>query len=132
MKEPILIIENDNLTRSGFTQSGMDRYNKTINEYNKILFEKSVSQGDFDKAPDLAREVTHDHVKKAAYSIADSYGKPLKPKWLVIVQFFTYLSTGLVGLSSGYLNEGIGQFGFAASLLLGAVCFIVEKLYTNK
>ena len=131
MTEPTLEIPEAQLTQAGFTESGITRYKNTLIEYNKLLFDKSVSFGDLDKAKDLSREVTHEHVKQAAHNIANSYGKPRKPWWMTLVQFGSYLAAIGVGLASGYLDKQNGVIGFAVSFAIGAILFIIEKTSSN-
>ncbi|HVW13511.1 MAG TPA: hypothetical protein VHB54_06820 [Mucilaginibacter sp.] len=126
-RPPIIISQNE-LTNSGFTNSGSDRYKKSVVEYGEILFDKSITYAEIDKAQNANREVTHEHVKAAAHSIADSFGKPLKPKWMVPVQLGQYLCAAIVGLSGGYLNKTEGVIGFAVSFAIGAILVVLEKL----
>jgi len=124
---PPITISQTELTNAGFTNSGSDRYNKSVLEYGKILFDKSVNYGEIDKATNATREVTHEHVKAAAHSIANSYGKPIKPKWIMPVQIGQYLCAALVGLAGGHIDKTEGQIGFAVAFALGAILFIIEK-----
>lgn len=124
---PPITISQPELTNAGFTNSGSDRYNKSVLEYGKILFDKSVNYGEIDKAANANREVTHEHVKAAAHSIANSYGKPIKPKWIIPVQIGQYLCAALVGLAGGHIDKTEGLIGFAVAFALGAILFIIEK-----
>lgn len=126
-QEPTIHISQAELTNAGFTNSGADRYNRSVLEYGKLLFDKSASYGEIDKAQNASREVTHEHVKAAAHSIANSYGKPLKPKWLVPVQIGEYLCAAIVGLAGGHIDKTEGLIGFSAAFAVGAILFIIEK-----
>ena len=128
---PNINITQVELTNAGFTNSGSLRYNKSVSEYSQILFEKSVTFGEIDKASNMNREVTHDHVKAAAHSIANSYGKPIKPKWLIPVQIGQYVFAVLIGISGGHLDKQEGLIGFVASFVIGTVLFIIEKANTK-
>jgi len=123
-----ITIDETELVNEGFTDSGKERYKKTIQDYSKIVFEKAINYGDIDKSPNLQREVTHEYVKGAAYSIANSYGKPSQPKWVVFAQIGQYLCTGLVGYFSSQLDDKKGIIGFVISFSIGAVLFLVEKI----
>lgn len=124
---PKITISQAELTNSGFTNSGSDRYQKSVLEYSKILFDKSVSYGEIDKAQNANREVTHEHVKAAAHSIAKSFGKPMKPKWMMPVQIGQYVCAILVGIAGGQLEKMWGIIGFVLAFAVGAILFVIEK-----
>jgi hypothetical protein len=126
-REPIINISQGELTSAGYTNSGLDRYNKSVVEYSKLLFDKAVNYGEIDKATNANREVTHEHVKAAAHSIANSFGKPLKPKWIIPAQIGQYLCAAIAGLAGGHIDKTPGLVGFALSFALGAILFIIEK-----
>lgn len=128
---PNINITQVELTNAGFTNSGSLRYNKSVTEYSKILFEKSVTFGEIDKASNMNREVTHDHVKAAAHSIANSYGKPIKPKWLIPVQIGQYVFAVVIGIAGSHLDNNLGLIGFVAAFVIGTVLFIIEKSNTK-
>lgn len=131
MPNPTINIQQQELIVEGFTDSGKERYNRTIIDYSDELFEKSLHFGDADKATNHTREVTHEHVKSAAYSIAKSFGKSKKSFWLVLAQIGQYIAVGFIGYFSSQLNDKSGIPGFAISFSIGAILFIIEKLKTN-
>ncbi|WP_444666779.1 hypothetical protein [Flavobacterium columnare] len=126
-KEPPINIPQTELTNAGFTNSGSDRYNKSVSEYGKILFDKAVNYGEIDKATNANREVTHEHVKAAAHSIANSFGKPVKSKWIIPLQVGEFLCAAIVGLAGGHIDKTEGLVGFSVAFGLGAILFIIEK-----
>lgn len=127
-KVPEISILEEELDSSGFTKSGKERYIKTIEDYNNILYNKSIKFGESDKAINSEREITHEHVKAASHSIAKSYGKPIKAKWFPWAKFGQYLSTGFVGLSIKHLNETWGLITFIISFSVGGLLlFLTEK-----
>ena len=126
-KEPPITISQTELTTAGFTNSGSDRYQKSVLEYGKILFDKSVNYAEIDRASNASREVTHEHVKAAAHSIANSYGRPIKSKLIIPVQVGEFVCAGAVGLCGGHIDKTEGLIGFAAAFALGSILFIVEK-----
>lgn len=125
-KEPEINITQIELENSGFTISGNERFTKSVKDYSKILFEKSVIYGDIDKAQ--TREVTHEHVKAAAHQIANSFGKPSTPKYLWIAKVGQYLCAALVGVATNHLDKLIGAVGFVVAFSLGGVLLYVENL----
>lgn len=123
-----ITIDETNLVNEGYTKSGQDRYKKTIKDYSQIVFEKAITFGEIDKSPSLTREVTHEHVKGAAYSIAKSYGRPKKPKWIPYAQVGQYLCAGLVGYYSSQLDNEKGILGFIISFSIGGLLLFIEKM----
>jgi len=125
---PQINIPDVELDKAGFTNSGNTRYKKTVNDYNDLLFEKSVNFGEIDKAPNSPREVTHEHVKAAAHSIAKSYGKPKKPNWYPFAKIGQYICAALLGLTSGKLPETWALIMFMLSFSIGGILlFLTEK-----
>lgn len=127
-KTPQITIPDEELDLSGFTKSGKNRFIKTVEDYNELLYKKSISFGESDKATNTEREVTHEHVKAASHSIAKSYGKPVKPTWFPWAKFGQYVAAGLVGLSVKNLTENWGLITFIVSFTAGGLLlFITEK-----
>ena len=124
--EPNIQISEAELSRAGYTVSGKERYEKTLKDYSTTLFKKAVSFAEVDK--EVSREVTHEHVKQAAYSIANSFGKPIKPKYLGIVRIGQYLCAVLVGLATNYLDKLLGTIGFVVAFTVGLILLYIETL----
>lgn len=122
--------END-LTKNGFTESGKSRFNQTISDYTEELFTKASHYGKIDQAKDLPIEITHEHVRQAAYSIANSFGKDRPSKWAVAGNIGEYIFTALAGIGGGNMNESWGQLTFGISLAL-VVILIVFRLFRTK
>lgn len=121
---PDITINNNDLDNAGFTSSGNPQYIKTVEDYAKVLFEKSITYGDIDKAQ--IREVTHDHVKSAAHSIASSFGKPTQPKWLWMMKVGQYVCAALVGVATNHLDKIYGAIGFVCAFAIGGIFLIIE------
>ena len=119
------------LQTSGFTNSGTSQYQKTVIEYGETLLHKSVSYAEVDKPLSGPIEVTHEHVRRAAHSIANSYGKPVKPKWLLSVQVGQYIFAAGCGFCGGFLSQTMGLIGFVSCFVIGGVLFVLEKHNTN-
>lgn len=128
-KHPDIIIADPDLFNAGYTSSGKERYIKTVNDYAQTLFQKSVIFGDVDKAQ--TREVTHDHVKAAAHSIANSFGKPITPRWIWTLKVGQYVCAGLMGVATGHLEDIKWILGFMASFVIGGILLLVEILKTR-
>ena len=120
------------LKEAGFTESGKSRYSATLAGYSEALFSKAVNYGEVDKAPDIPREVTHDHVRAAAHSIAASYGSPQRSKLAVFLQILEYVFTAAAGVGGGNLKESWGVPVFVLGVALAVVCFVVRSLKEKK
>jgi hypothetical protein len=131
MAQPQITIDQKSLTEAGFTKSGADHYTNAVTEYAKTLYDKSITYADVDKAPNADHEVTHDHVKAGAYSIANSYGKKRTSKWTVISQAGQFVCAGIVPLSAEHLDKTEGLVGFISSFAVGMILFTMEKLKSN-
>lgn len=131
-QSPTVTVSEEQLRASGFTESsGVPRFTETVKEYSNLLFARAVHYGDVDKAPNLAREITHEHVRQAAFSIAKSYGKPAKSKWTTLGQIGEYIFTAVAGVGGGHLDNQLGIAAFGIGLT-GAVILVVLRLTKNK
>jgi hypothetical protein len=123
-KEPNITISDAELNTAGFTVSGKDRYTKSVKDYSKTLFDKAVNYAEIDKAQ--TREVTHEHVKASAHSIANSFGKPLTPKWMWTVKAGQYVCAALVGVASNHLDKISGTIGFVVAFSVGGILLYIQ------
>jgi hypothetical protein len=117
----------EDLKRAGFTESGIKRYKQTASEYEDALYQKSVTFGDADKASDLTREVTHDHVKAAAHTIAASFGGNEQSTVQIFCQVGEYVAAAFAGLGAGKLDQAWGIAVFGISLSVGVILFVVRN-----
>ena len=124
-------IDSNILNKAGFTQSGSARFNVTVQDYADQLFEKCVHYGDVDKGKDLPREVTHDHVRSAAYTIARSYGRPQTPKWAIYTQIGEYVFTAIGGAGAGRLDEPLGIAAFVGGAGLAVLLFVLRATHAR-
>lgn len=76
-------------------------------------------------------EITHEHVRNGAFSIARTFGKPQKSKWLIASQIGEYVFTALAGVGGGHLDkkEGVLALFIGGSL---AVILLVVRLTQSK
>lgn len=117
------------LAASGFTESGARRYTHTTNDYCDQLFSKAIAFGDVDKASDAPREVTHDHVRSAAISLAArSY---TTGKLQVAGQIGEYVFTALAGVGGGKLDKPGGVLLFGISLTIAAI-LVMFRIYRGR
>lgn len=115
------------LIGDGFTQSGAKRFLATINDYSTDLYGKSVVYGNGDKAADAGLEVTHDHVRSAAYQLSSTFAREQPSKYIIPVQIGEYMFTALAGVSGGHLKESWGVPVFAVSVALAVILFVVRN-----
>lgn len=115
----------EELEHDGFTNSGVSRFEDTVKEYSGALYSKSIGFGKMDKADDLSLEVTHDHVRKAAFAIAKSFGKEKVSAWMVVSQVAEYVLTAIAAFALGLLSKPWGTPLFVvASVLAGLLIAI--------
>ena len=128
---PKINIDPDLLREVGFTLSGETRFKDTIQDYSNTLFKKSVHFGELDKASDAPREITHEHVKAAAFSIAQSYGKDRPSKLQHFAQACEYISTAISGAGASHLDKTAGVIAFVLGAI-GAVLLFVYRVTSNR
>lgn len=113
------------LKSAGFTDSGAKRYDAATKAYCDELFAKAVAMGDRDKAPDTAREVTHEHVRGAAAILAVR-GQDEHTGWQIFSQAGEYICAALAGVGGGKLEHTWGIILFGISLTVGVVLFVTR------
>jgi|TARA_R110000851_G_scaffold210472_1_gene362875 hypothetical protein len=114
------------LEQDGFTASGLARYQGTVEAYADTLHIKAITYGDADKAPDLPREVTHDHVRAAAHLIANSYGKDKASSWWVVSQVAEYILTATSAFALGNIDKNWGTPVFVISAVIAGILIAVR------
>jgi hypothetical protein len=117
---------DDDLKKAGFTESGAKRYAAAETAYCDELFAKSIALGDRDKAPDTAREVTHDHVRSAAAVLAVR-GQEGQSTLQVWCQVGEYVCAAFAGVGGGKLDKTWGVVIFGLSLTVGVVLFVIRN-----
>lgn len=120
---PNLLLDPDNLENDGFTASGEARFKETIQDYSNTVYKKSVNYGELDKASNMPREITHDHVKSAAHSIAQSYGKDKPTKMQKFSQAGEYIATAIGGAGASHLDKTPGVIAFVVGAILAVLLF---------
>lgn len=131
----IVKIDKQKLIASGFTDSGVKRYENTVTEYSDILFEKSKKFGEARKASDSAVEINYENVQGAVKVISANFGNEEIPKWKLWAQAGEYLITA----TCGYLGSQATQDNapshftilFVIAAVLGVGLFIVRKTAKN-
>jgi len=114
------------LEEAGFTESGRSRYLKTVQDYSDEVFNRSVKYGELDKDQSSNLEVTHEHVRESAHSIARSYGKERPTGWAVFGQIGEYVFTAVAGIGGGNLSTSWGTPVFGLSLALAVILIAVR------
>jgi|SRR5579863_2713030 len=127
---PVIIVNENALRAGGFTDSGRTRYLDTVTDYAAELKKRAEGYADVDKAPNLAREVTHDHVRQAAVALAGRR-EPIS-KWTIVGQVFEYLATAATGYSVEHLNTVPGIIEFGLSLSLAVILIVARLIYSGR
>lgn len=109
------------LKEDGFTRVGIERYRATVKGYADEVHERSVAYGEADKPRDLNREVTHEHVRAAALSIASTYGRDRKSPLWVVCQVIEYLFTAASAYALGNSTEPWSTPVFIISAVLAGI-----------
>ncbi len=105
------------LSQAGFTPSGLQRYQRTTSEYSEELYSRAIKLGDYDKAPDAQREVTHDHVRSAAESLTRRSREPTG--WERFCHISEYVCTLGAGIGGGKLDQTWGVALCIAATAIG-------------
>ena len=127
----------DNAKLKNFTPTGAQHFNTTVEDYSQVLLARSLSNAKVDQVAGMQLEVTHQHVRNAAHHLANSYGRPQKPQWLVYTQIAEYLCTGAAGYGLNLMtssdtntqHKGILWFTLNAAVV---VLLIVIRLIQGK
>lgn len=119
------------LEQTGFTEAGRTRYIQTVDGYAEALVKRASDYGQADRGKDLPLEITHEHVRQSAYSIASSYGKDRPSRWNMAGHIGEYVFTAIAGISGGNISSNWGPITFGVSLAF-AVILIVFRLSRPK
>lgn len=129
---PVISVSLSELEETGFTPSGKRQFQDTLQDYGRELFDKSVRYGEMDKAPNSPCEITHDHVRASAYTMAKSFGLPVTPHWQIYAQVGEYLCAAIAGAGAGHLDKPLGILIFGISLTLGVVLFVLRSVRSQE
>jgi hypothetical protein len=119
------------LSAAGFTSAGISRYRQVIEGYTNEVHSKAVKQAEAEKASDMPLEVTDNHVRAAAHSLASSYGSAVRPKWWIPCHVAEYVFTAVAGVGASKLDQWWGILLFGVGLGL-AVLLIVIRLTSKR
>jgi hypothetical protein len=116
----------EELEKDGFTASGLSRYQETLEQYSSALHTKSITYGDADKASNMPREVTHDHVRSAAHQIANSFGKDKSSPWWILCQVIEYSLTAISAYALGNTDKEWGTPVFVICAVVAGILIAVR------
>jgi hypothetical protein len=128
---PLVTLNQAALDAKGFTNSGSQRFQSTVQDYAQQLLQRAVLFGEADKAAGMAAEVTHEHIRASALSISRSFGRPTQSKWLIAAQVGEYVATAAGGVGAGHLDKPWGIINFALGVSI-AVILVVVRLTQGK
>lgn len=117
----------EELRQAGLTANGLKRYKDTVADFEKTLLEKSLVYAEADKADDMDIEVTHDHIRSAAHSIASTFSKQKPSPWGIPVQIGEYFFTALAGVGGGAFKETWGIPLFTVCIAIAVILFVVRN-----
>lgn len=119
-------VSEEQLRYVGFTNSGAPQFIRTVKDYAWILYQRAIRFGELDKARNFPLEITHEHVRNAARVIANSFGKPARPWWVVPTQVFEYVVIGFVGAGASNLHSRLGVATFGFGLFIAGILMLAR------
>lgn len=126
------MIPDDKFDEDGFTKTGKERFEKTIDTYAQALYDKSVRFGAAHQAKDLSPEVTHEHVRQAADTISNSSHRKPRSAWSVFGQAAEYFCSAGMAYGLANLKEEWGPYLFFVSMVSGAVLFLTRIMIASR
>jgi len=107
-----------NLKRNNFSDAGCERFVRTINEFEKELFNKSIDFGKINKEKDMPLEITSDNVRDAVINIKNSPIKhKINPIFIILnILEYVFAIAATIGANNLSENWGILLFGICAGL----------------
>ena len=109
----------------GFTPSGLKRFCDTVIEYGHTVLQRSCGYADIDKAPGMEREVTHEHVRRAALTLL-SRPKEVTSTWAIGGQISEYIFAAALGAGASNLGEPWGIVAFGLSVIALSILVTVR------
>lgn len=128
-QSPKVNIDETRLDAEGFTANGKKRYRTTINDYSSEVFRRSVSYGDGSCGKGMKKEITHEHVKQAAASIAVKGAR--QSKLSIACQVLEYAGAVIVGVATNHLDQNIGLITFVISLVVTLLLIMMRLIKSN-
>jgi hypothetical protein len=132
LSPPEIEVKIEKLINAGFTATGVQRYQQTIDAYSQKLFSKSILYGDTEKVDGFHREVTQEHVRKGASSLSSSINKSKKPTWVIPCQMGEYIGVATAGAGASNLDSNYGILAFGLGLFISVVLFSLRITNENK
>ncbi len=124
--EPFIEVIDNLLIERGFTQSGLQQYRATMIDYSNQISVRALNYGNIAKANGMFVEITHEHVRSAALSIARSFGFPVKSKWFIVAQICEYIAMAAAGLGGGYIDKQWGTTTFILGLFIATILIVIR------
>lgn len=122
---------DEDLAVDGFTSAGVSRYRQVVDGYTQEVHSKAIRRAEADKANDMPLEVSDNHVRAAAHSLASSYGTAVLPKWWIPCHVAEYVFTACAGIGAGKLDHWWGIVLFGVGLAV-AILLIVIRLTSKR
>lgn len=130
VQAPKVTIEENVLQDAGFTKTGVNQLQKTLQDLGSQIFDKSVAYGNIDKK-DSDVEITHEHVRNATRKIFGIYGEK-KLGWKgILCQLIEHLLTIIVGVASSNLDKKWGVPVLVGSAALFLIIFFTRLLLSR-
>lgn len=115
------------LESKGFTPSGIERFNRGVDDFVSGVISKAEMVAESRRLSDSTAEITHEHVREGIRIVTGSLAKPKKQFWEILLEVFEYLFTFGAGVAVAMDNENIGT-PLASALIGFTVLLIVIRL----
>lgn len=119
-------IDRAQLQGGGFTASGVQRYETTVQDFVRELHDRSTGFARAAQAVNAPLEVTHEHVRAAANAIAGISNRSPRSAWSLAGQVCEYLAAIGTGIASNHLGSPAGIAWFAGSAAAGLLLITVR------
>lgn len=132
-RPPEPTIDGQPLATAGFSNAGVQRFQKTVVEYTKELFRRALANGRASQGENLPLEVTQEHVHSAAASLSGPLVAPSsRSPWYVVGHTLEYVGFAIAGLGGGKLDEPWGIYAFGLGLAAGVILVVVRLTISER
>lgn len=129
--EELVQVDTSELATRGFTDSGIEQFERTVRDYGRELYRRSLHLAEASSSRDVSTEVTHEQIRAAARRMAKTFGQERSPGWLVYSRAGEYVSVAVAGAGASHLDNTGGIVSFVIGVS-AAVVLVVVRLTQGK
>lgn len=119
-------ITNVDSKKAEFTPSGKAQFVNTVKAYSDELFRRAKANAEAARGANLPLEITHEHVRVSAHSIANRFGAPTPPWWAIPGQIGELITVAISGYGAGNLGKPEGVTAFVGGLSVATVLLVLR------